>query len=56
MALPATSEEILDWSWDDYAPHYEALATTELMTDRSRTYSVLQVHSEVITVAVYLTK
>ena len=33
MALPATSEEILDWSWDDYAPHYESLATTELDED-----------------------
>ena len=30
MTLPATSEEILDWGWDDYAPHYESLATARL--------------------------
>ncbi len=30
MSLPATSAELLDWSWDDYAPHYEALASAEL--------------------------
>jgi hypothetical protein len=30
MSLPATSAELLDWGWDDYAPHYEALASAEL--------------------------
>jgi oligoendopeptidase F len=33
MTLPATSEEILDWSWEDYAPHYESLAAAELNED-----------------------
>ncbi len=33
MTLPATSEEIIDWSWGDYAPHYESLATAELDDD-----------------------
>ena len=33
MTLPATSEEILGWSWEDYAPHYESLAAAELNDD-----------------------
>ena len=30
MTLPATSEKMLDWGWDDYAPYYESLATAGL--------------------------